>query len=194
MFFATCEPYRLCGYRNLGFREVGNLVAMARRTNCKLWCVPLMKQKYVPCKEFGIKLIQRCAPISFWLVFQHQTETMWKVWMMMVMSMEMMQTSLWPANGWKTMKSCGYTFWAVSHISWSVLALRLSVMLKTSIQRIEPLPCVNAHGMLDHGFPRHVESNMAQRVADLPTRYLPPGNVKMVFLEFKQSVPNVVEV
>ena len=38
---------------------------------------------------------------------------------------------------------------------------------------------------------RYIESNFAQRVAQLPTRYLPPGSVKMLWFECSQTIPGI---
>ena len=38
---------------------------------------------------------------------------------------------------------------------------------------------------------RYVETAMAQKVAGLPCRFLPPGSVKMLWYEFTQSVRGV---
>lgn len=40
-------------------------------------------------------------------------------------------------------------------------------------------------------FYRYVETAFAQRVGDLPTRYLPPGSLKMLYHEFALRYPTV---
>lgn len=42
-----------------------------------------------------------------------------------------------------------------------------------------------------HWSVRYVESAFAEHVSNLPTRYLPPGTVKMIFYEFRLAHKNV---
>lgn len=39
--------------------------------------------------------------------------------------------------------------------------------------------------------PRYIECNFAQKVGALPTRFLPPGTVKMIWMEFRLSNPGI---
>ena len=97
---------------------------------------------------------------------------------------EVMESCASKGSDWKTMRTSNSTYWVAIPFSASDLFKYLFVARGMIEQCLQP----RARCAL---LLRYIESNCGANISHLPTRWLPPGNIRMTYYAFAQLNPRV---